>query len=108
MLASVPLMLHYESVLARVEHRTASRLSMIELGAVLDAIAAVVTPLTISYLWRPVLRDPDDELVLEAAVNGRADLLLTFNERDFAGAKRFAPGVSRPGPALRDWLERSG
>lgn len=107
MLASVPLMLHYESVVSRPEHRRGSRLSMVELGAVLDAIAAIVTPVTISYLWRPILRDPDDELVLETAVNGRADLLLTFNERDFAGAERFTPRISRPGPALRDWLEGS-
>ncbi|MGH6905183.1 MAG: putative toxin-antitoxin system toxin component, PIN family [Geminicoccaceae bacterium] len=107
MLASVPLMLHYEAVISRSEHRTASSLSMVELGELLDAVAAIVTPVTISYLWRPILRDPDDELVLETAVNGRADLLLTFNERDFAGAERFAPRISRPGPALRAWLEGS-
>jgi predicted nucleic acid-binding protein len=107
MLASVPLMLQYESVILRPEHRTGSRLSMVELDALLDAIAAIITPVTISYLWRPILRDPDDELVLETAVNGRADLLLTFNERDFAGAERFTPRISRPGPALRDWLEGS-
>jgi putative PIN family toxin of toxin-antitoxin system len=105
MLASVPLMLHYESVMLRPEHRAVSRLSMAELSAILDAIAAIVTPVTISYLWRPRLRDPNDELVLETAVNGRADLVLTFNERDFAGAERFMPRISRPGPALREWLE---
>jgi predicted nucleic acid-binding protein len=43
----------------------------------------------ISYLWRPSLRDPDDEMVLEAAMNGGADRLLTFNERDFVGANRW-------------------
>ncbi len=52
-----------------------------------------------------MLRDPNDELVLETAVNGQADLLLTFNERDFVGAERFAPRISRPGPAWRRWLE---
>jgi predicted nucleic acid-binding protein len=103
MLASVPLMLHHESVVSRPEHRTGSRLSVVELGAVLDAIAAIVTPVTISYLWRPILRDPDDELVL----NGQTDLLLTFNERDFAGAERFTPRISRPGPAWQDWPEGS-
>jgi putative PIN family toxin of toxin-antitoxin system len=107
MLASVPLMLQYEAVASRPEHRAASGLSDTEIAEVLDAMAAVVTPVTISYLWRPMLRDPDDELVLETAVNGRADLLLTFNERDFAGAERFAPHVARPGPALREWLEGS-
>ena len=105
MLASVPLMVHYESAILRPEHQTASALSVRELGELLDAIAAVATPITISYLWRPMLRDPDDELVLETAVNGSADLLLTFNERDYAGAWSFAPIISRPGPALRGWLE---
>lgn len=107
MLASVPLMLQYEAVASRPEHRAASGLSAAEVGQVLDAVAAVVMPVTISYLWRPILRDPDDELVLETAVNGKADLLLSFNERDFVGAERFAPRVVRPGPALREWLEGS-
>jgi predicted nucleic acid-binding protein len=29
--------------------------------------------------------DPDDDMVLEAAVNGRAEAVATFNARDFAG-----------------------
>ncbi len=106
-LASVPLMLQYESVLLRQEHRTASGLSKNELVKVLDALAAVANPVAVSYLWRPILRDPDEELVLETAVNGGADLLLTFNERDFAGAERFAVRIMRPGPAMREWLEGS-
>jgi putative PIN family toxin of toxin-antitoxin system len=105
MLVSVPLMVQYESVILRPEHRAASGLSVGELGELLDAIAAVATPVTISYLWRPMLRDPEDELVLETAVNGNADLLLTFNERDYAGAHTFAPIISRPGAAWRGWLE---
>jgi predicted nucleic acid-binding protein len=48
-------------------------------------------------------RDADDEMVLEVAVNGRADRLLTFNERDFASAARFGIMVERPGPAWRSW-----
>jgi putative PIN family toxin of toxin-antitoxin system len=105
MLASVPLMLQYEATVSPPEHVAAVGLNVAELSEVLDAIAAVATPVTVSYLWRPFLRDPDDELVLETAVNGRADLLLTFNERDFAGAERFAVRSIRPGPALRQLLE---
>ncbi|HUE20652.1 MAG TPA: PIN domain-containing protein [Bryobacteraceae bacterium] len=40
----------------------------------------------ISSIWRPQLRDPNDEMVLEAAVNGRADALVTFNVRDYETA----------------------
>jgi putative PIN family toxin of toxin-antitoxin system len=105
MLVSVPLMLHYESVLARPDLRAASGLNGPELAQILDAIAVVATPVLVSYLWRPMLREPDDELVLETAVNGGADLLLTFNERDFAGAERFGTRIARPGPAWREWLE---
>ncbi len=98
-------MLHYESVLLRPEQRATSFLTTVELAALLDAIAVIGSPVIISYLWRPMLRDPNDELVLETAVNGEADLLLTFNQRDFAGAGRFAFRVRRPGPAWREWLE---
>jgi putative PIN family toxin of toxin-antitoxin system len=105
MLASVPLMLHYEAVLLHPRQRSSSVLSVPELEALLDAIAVVATPVIISYLWRPILRDPNDELVLETAMNGQADMLLTFNQRDFAGAQRLVPRISRPGPAWREWLE---
>jgi hypothetical protein len=43
----------------------------------------VAEPVRLSFLWRPTLRDPDDDMVLEAAVNGRADAIVTFNHRDF-------------------------
>jgi putative PIN family toxin of toxin-antitoxin system len=105
MLASVPLMLQYEAIVSRSEHMAAAGLSVAELSELLDAVAAIATPVAVSYLWRPFLRDPDDELVLETAVNGGADLLLTFNERDFAGAERFAVRIIRPGPALWELLE---
>jgi hypothetical protein len=49
------------------------------------------------------LRDADDEMVFEAAVNGRADRLLTFNLRDFGGASRLGIRVEQPGTAWRSW-----
>jgi predicted nucleic acid-binding protein len=52
-----------------------------------------------------MLRDPDDEMVLEVAVNGGADRLLTFNLRDFANARRLGIAIERPGPAWRAWRQ---
>ena len=49
----------------------------------LTAVVAMAEPVTTHFLWRPQLRDPADEMVLEAAINGRADALVTFNVRDF-------------------------
>jgi predicted nucleic acid-binding protein len=103
LLLSAPLVLQYEAVLTRPEQLAASGASVEQITALLDALCAVCIPVEISFLWRPMLRDADDEMVLEAAVNGRADRLLTFNERDFAGAERLGVKVEQPGPAWRLW-----
>jgi len=103
LLLSVPLVFQYEAVLTRPEHLAASGASTRQIAMLLDALCAICEPVEVLFLWRPVLRDADDEMVLDTAVNGRADRLLTFNERDFAGAQRFGITVERPGPAWRAW-----
>lgn len=105
---SVPLVLQYEAVLLRPRTLAAIAGSAERVGRLLDELCAVARPCEISFLWRPMLRDPDDEMVLEAAVQGGADRLLTFNQRDFAGAERLGMVVERPGPAWRAWQERNG
>jgi predicted nucleic acid-binding protein len=86
MLASVPLMLEYESVATRAEQLKQSGISMEDTNAILDAIAAVIEPVNLRFLWRPRLKDPNDEMVLETAVNGGADRIATFNVRHLRGA----------------------
>ncbi|MGE3840212.1 MAG: putative toxin-antitoxin system toxin component, PIN family [Vicinamibacterales bacterium] len=101
-LASVPLMLQYESVLTRSEHLIAAGVSEGDVQVLLDAIALVARPVRISYLWRPMLPDPGDDLVLETAVNGSAQLLITFNRRHFEpAAAHFGIEVVAPGEAVR-------
>ena len=102
MLASVPLVLQYESVLCRSEHLAAAGISAVDVAVLLDVIALIVEPIRISYLWRPTLPDPGDDLVLETAVNGRADVVVTFNRRDFEPAGgRFGFEVIAPSDAVR-------
>ena len=105
LLLSVPLAFQYEAVLTRPEHLADSGATPEQIARLLDTLCAVCKPVEISYLWRPVLRDADDEMVLETAVNGHADRMLTFNERDFLGATRFNVVVERPGPAWRAWRQ---
>jgi len=106
LLASVPLMIEYEAVMTRPEHLGASGLTAEDVMAVLDAVASVAEPVRLAFLWRPAVRDSDDDMVLEAAVNGQADAIVTFNLRDFAeAAERFGIAVLSPGEALRR-LER--
>lgn len=101
LLASVPLFAEYEAVVTRHEHLAAAGLMAAEARIVFDALAAVVEPVRLSYLWRPQLRDVGDDMVLEAATNGRADALVTFNRADFAGSDRFGIRIISPGEALR-------
>ena len=101
LLLSVPLALQYEAVVTRPEHLSASGANLEQMRSLLDGLCAVCTPVEIPF-W-PMLRDPDDEMVLEVAVSGAADYLLTFNDRDFAAADRLGMTVERPGRAWRAW-----
>jgi putative PIN family toxin of toxin-antitoxin system len=82
--ASTAVWLEYESVLKRDEIRAMHGLGAEEIDAVLSALAVWVRPVMLHYVWRPQLRDPGDEMVLEAAVNGRVDAIVTHNTKDFA------------------------
>ena len=102
LLASMPLALEYEAVATRAEHRVAAGLSEREVEVFLTAVVALAEPITTHFLWRPQLRDPSDEMVLEAAVNGRADVLVTFNTRDFGTVPaQFGVEVLLPREAIR-------
>jgi putative PIN family toxin of toxin-antitoxin system len=103
MVVSVPLMLEYEAVLTRPEQLLEVGLAREEMSSVLDALAAVVEPVDLWFHWRPRLKDPADEMVLETAVNGRADRLVTFNQRHFAeAAAALGIRVSPPGKVWRE------
>jgi len=81
----------------------ASSLSIAAVDRILGALAEAVEPVTIHYAWRPQLRDVDDELVFDVALNGRADALVTHNIRDFAvAAPRFGLRVARPAEIVRE------
>ena len=102
MVLTVALALEYESICMLAEHRLASGLSESETGLFVDSLIAMAEPVPLFFRWRPQLRDPGDELVLEAAVNGRADAIVTFNEKDLREARSgFDIEVLRPGEVLR-------
>jgi putative PIN family toxin of toxin-antitoxin system len=101
-LATPPLFLEYEDVLKRPEQRLVHQLSLADVDAFLSSLASAIEPADLHFSWRPQVRDPDDEMVLETAINGRADALITFNERDFRdAASRFKLLVLTPGQGLR-------
>jgi putative PIN family toxin of toxin-antitoxin system len=102
LLISVPLMLEYEAVLKRPGHLRVSGTTTEDVGDVLDVLSLVGKRVTFAFRWRPALPDPNDDMVLETAINGNADAIVTFNERHFNPvAGRFGCQVIRPGEALR-------
>lgn len=104
LLISVPLFLEYEAVLKRPERRLVHGLSEDRIDVLLSVWAKLCEPVTLHYLWRPQLRDPKDEMVLETAVNGRCDALVTFNVQDFeTAAPKFGVKVMRPADWLATW-----
>jgi predicted nucleic acid-binding protein len=102
MLMTVALALENESQCLSAEHRLAAGLSAAEANIFLDRVISMAEPVHLYFRWRPQLHDPGDELVLEAAVNGRASVIVTFNERDLRDARtNFDIEVLPPGAVLR-------
>ena len=89
---SVALVLEYEAALMR----NVPLLNKQEINDMLDYLCGISRHQTPFYLWRPLLRDPNDDMVVEAAVEGGCDRIVTFNSRDFAGAEQFGIRVVTP------------
>jgi putative PIN family toxin of toxin-antitoxin system len=101
-LLSVPLMFEYEAVLKRREHLTAAGLERPAIDAILDRLVQAATTVKLGYSWRPVMQDPNDEMVLETAVNGLAEVIVTFNIRHLRhAAARFGIATVPPNGALQ-------
>jgi len=102
--ASPALFLEYEAVLSREEHALPAQF----LDGFLTELALWISPAEIRFVWRPQLHDADDEMVLEAAINGQAEAIVTHNKRDFVRAtERFGIEVLSPAEVLEQ-LRRKG
>ncbi|WP_293661363.1 putative toxin-antitoxin system toxin component, PIN family [Rhodoferax sp. OV413] len=101
MCCSPALFLEYEDVLKRPSQLAASGLLVNDIDAILNQLAGIIEPVTTHYQWRPQLRDPADEMVLEAAANAQAHAIVTYNLRDFGPAKLFGIPVLNPEQAFQ-------
>jgi putative PIN family toxin of toxin-antitoxin system len=99
---SVPLVLEYEQ--SALNHISETPLSKEDIGDILDYICKVSNQKKVFYLWRPALKDPKDDMILELAVAASCDFIVTYNKQDFQGAERFGLEVVTP----REFLERIG
>ena len=95
-------MLEYETIVQRLADDIP--LAQRDIDDVLDYLCAVANRRKVFYLWRPFLRDPKDDMVLELAVTAGCDFIVTFNKKDFVGAERFGIRVVTP----QEFLARIG
>jgi putative PIN family toxin of toxin-antitoxin system len=101
-LATTALFLEYEEVLRRPEQRLVTGMDEKDIAGFMAAFASAAEPVEVHFLWRPQLADPDDEIVLEAAVNGRSKVIVTHNARHFQpAAGEFGIEVVLPGTFLK-------
>ena len=101
---SVPLILEYQDVLLR--QLSVLGLSKEDISDLIDYFCSVGQQHEIFYLWRPTLRDPEDEMLLELAVKAQCDYVVTFNVRDFQGSDQFGIKIVTPNEFLQAIGER--
>lgn len=97
---SVPLVLEYEATAKR--HLDELPFDATTVEAIIDYICEIAHAQEIHFRWRPMLRDPGDEMVLELAVAAQCDAIVTFNKRDFQGIEQFAVRMLTPVEFLRE------
>ena len=100
---SVPLVLEYEAILKGNLNRTIFSDSDIE--DFIDYLCAVGIKTKIFYLWRPYLKDPFDDHVLEVAINSNAEVIVTFNKKDFLEAESLGMKILTPKEFLEELTE---
>ena len=91
---SVPLVLEYEEIAKR--HARTLSLTHSDIDDILNYLCSVAGLHNIYYLWRPYLADPDDDMLLELAVEAGCRRIVTFDARDFRGSETFGVRAVRP------------
>lgn len=97
---SVPLVLEYEDVTNRQRH--INGLSAQDISGILDYLCSIANCRQIYFLWRPFLKDPKDDMVLELAVEAQCQYIISFNKKDFAGIEKFGLQVLTPQEFLKE------
>jgi putative PIN family toxin of toxin-antitoxin system len=96
---STALLLEYEAVLKREQHRQGLSLTVVD--RFLDDVVARANRHAIFYLIRPFLADPNDELILELGIASGSRYIVTYNRDDFRDAGRFGLAVVTPAEFLK-------
>lgn len=99
---SVPVFLEYEAATKRLLGQIP--LTENDLNDILDYLCGVANQREVFYLWRPFLKDPKDDMILELAVSAQCEAIITYNKKDFVGVEQFGLQVMTP----KEFLEQIG
>jgi len=86
-LISNPLFQEYEDVSSRKRVKAICPLSVMEVRDLLNAFYSVCSWVPIYYLWRPNLKDEDDNFLIELALAGNSQTIVTNNVKDLEAAE---------------------
>lgn len=99
---SVPVLLEYEDAAKRLLGQIA--LTENDINNILDYLCGMAHEREVFYLWRPFLKDPKDDMILELAVSAQCEAIITYNKKDFVGVEQFGLQVMTP----KEFLEKIG
>jgi putative PIN family toxin of toxin-antitoxin system len=99
---SVPVLLEYEDASKRLLGQIP--LSAEEINNILDYLCGMANQRNVFFLWRPFLKDPKDDMILELAVSGQCEVIITYNKKDFVGIEQFGLQAMTP----KEFLETIG
>ncbi|MBD2490117.1 putative toxin-antitoxin system toxin component, PIN family [Aulosira sp. FACHB-615] len=91
---SATLVFEYEEILKREKEQL--RLSNEDIDTIIEAICSIANKCSIFYLWRPIAQDPDDDFIIDLAVECQADFIITYNHKDLQNAKKFGIRIVSP------------
>lgn len=107
---SVPVFQEYRDVLTREENMTQIRLDGDQVETIMQFLATVGKPTSITYTWRPNLRDEGDNMFIELARASRSEYLITSNVRDFlldSNLNNDDIRIVTPGTFMHEWRKRN-
>ena len=99
---SPPLIFEFESVAKR--ESLYLNISNEQIGIIIDMICKLSKKCEIFFLWRPFLKDPKDDFILELAIESQSEFIITYNKKDFYGAEKFGIKALTP----KEFLEMIG
>ena len=99
---SVPLALEYDDAGKRLVGEIP--LTVSDIDDILDYICSAANRRNVYYLWRPFLKDPKDDMILDLAVSSRCEAIVTYNKRDFEGSEKFGIEIL----TAREFLKKIG